>query len=309
MLDPEIARMLQAMQDNGEPPLFQDVTADEARRRGVHLRARYYPPVLMDVDSVQALAIPGPAGDLPVRIYRPEDPTGTTVVFFHGGGWVIGDLDSHDGHARRLAATLGAVVLHVDYRLAPEHPLPAAYEDCAAAIEWAFEHVDELGGRADRIAVAGDSAGGNLAAAVALHCRDTDRRLAAQLLVYPAVDLADGLAASGDDGFFTGEDDWVERQYLGDDGTRVADPRVSPLRAESHAGLAPAVIGIGHHDPLLAQNLAYATALRAAGVPTVLREYPELVHGFFGMGAISAGAEKAADELCRDLRDLVVGSS
>ena len=309
MLDPDVARMLQAMQDNGEPPLFQDVTADEARRRGVHLRARYYPPVLMDVDSVQALAIPGPAGDLPVRIYRPEDPTGTTVVFFHGGGWVIGDLDSHDGHARRLAATLGAVVLHVDYRLAPEHPFPAAYEDCAAAIEWAFEHVDELGGRADRIAVAGDSAGGNLAAAVALHCRDTDRRLAAQLLVYPAVDLADGLAASGDDGFFTGEDDWVERQYLGDDVTRVADPRVSPLRAESHAGLAPAVIGIGHHDPLLAQNLAYATALRAAGVPTVLREYPELVHGFFGMGAISAGAQKAADELCRDLRDLVVGSS
>jgi len=309
MLDPDVARMLQAMQDNGEPPLFQDVTADEARRRGVHLRARYYPPVLMDVDSVQALAIPGPAGDLPVRIYRPEDPTGTTVVFFHGGGWVIGDLDSHDGHARRLAATLGAVVLHVDYRLAPEHPFPAAYEDCVAAIEWAFEHVDELGGRADRIAVAGDSAGGNLAAAVALHCRDTDRRLAAQLLVYPAVDLADGLAASGDDGFFTGEDDWVERQYLGDDGTRAADPRVSPLRAESHAGLAPAVIGIGHHDPLLAQNLAYATALRAAGVPTVLREYPELVHGFFGMGAISAGAEKAADELCRDLRDLVVGSS
>jgi len=309
MLDPDVARMLQAMQDNGEPPLFQDVTADEARRRGVHLRARYYPPVLMDVDSVQALAIPGPAGDLPVRIYRPEDPTGTTVVFFHGGGWVIGDLDSHDGHARRLAATLCAVVLHVDYRLAPEHPFPAAYEDCAAAIEWAFEHVDELGGRADRIAVAGDSAGGNLAAAVALHCRDTDRRLAAQLLVYPAVDLADGLAASGEDGFFTGEDDWVERQYLGDDVTRVADPRVSPLRAESHAGLAPAVIGIGHHDPLLAQNLAYATALRAAGVPTVLREYPELVHGFFGMGAISAGAEKAADELCRDLRDLVVGSS
>ena len=309
MLDPDVARMLQAMQDNGEPPLFQDVTADEARRRGVHLRARYYPPVLMDVDSVQALAIPGPAGDLPVRIYRPEDPTGTTVVFFHGGGWVIGDLDSHDGHARRLAATLGAVVLHVDYRLAPEHPFPAAYEDCAAAIEWAFEHVDELGGRADRIAVAGDSAGGNLAAAVALHCRDTDRQLAAQLLVYPAVDLADGLAASGEDGFFTGEDDWVERQYLGDDGTRAADPRVSPLRAESHAGLAPAVIGIGHHDPLLAQNLAYATALRAAGVPTVLREYPELVHGFFGMGAISAGAEKAADELCRDLRDLVVGSS
>jgi acetyl esterase len=175
-----------------------------------------------------------------------------------------------------------------------------------AATEWAFDHVDELGGRPDRIAVAGDSAGGNLAAAVALHCRDTRRPLVAQLLVYPAVDLTGGMTASGDDGFFTGQDDWVERQYLGDDLGRATDPRVSPLRAESHAGLAPAVIGIGHHDPLLAQDLAYATALRSAGVPTVLREYPDLVHGFFGMGAVSAGAEKAADELCRDLRDLVV---
>ena len=130
----------------------------------------------MDVASVEERTIPGPAGDIPVRIYRPEDPTGATVVFFHGGGWIIGDLDSHDGHARRLAATVGAVVVHVDYRLAPEHPFPAAHQDCVAAIEWAFEHVDELGGRADRIAVAGDSAGGNLAAAVALHCRDTRRR-------------------------------------------------------------------------------------------------------------------------------------
>jgi acetyl esterase/lipase len=309
MLDPDIAAMLQDMQDNGEPPLFHDATPDEARRRGVHVRARYYPPVLMDVESVEERLIPGPAGDIPIRIYRPEEPTGTTVVFFHGGGWIIGDLDSHDGHARRLATTVGAVVVHVDYRLAPEHPFPAAHQDCVAAIEWAFEHVDELGGRADRIAVAGDSAGGNLAAAVALHCRDTQRRLVAQLLVYPAVDLAGGMTATGDDGFFTGQDDWVERQYLADDLTLATDPRVSPLHAATHAGLAPAVIGIGHHDPLLTQNLAYAAALQAAGVPTVLREYPDLVHGFFGMGAISASAEKAADELSRDLRSLVAGSS
>jgi acetyl esterase len=300
--------MLQAMQDNGEPPLFHDAIPAEARRRGVHVRARYYPPVLMDVAVVDERNTPGPAGDIPVRIYRPEDPTGATVVFFHGGGWIIGDLDSHDGHARRLAATVGAVVVHVDYRLAPEHPLPAAHQDCVAAIEWAFEHVAELGGRADRIAVAGDSAGGNLAAAVALHSRDTQRPLVAQLLVYPAVDLAGGLAAPGDDGFFTGQDDWVERQYLGDDLALARDARVSPLHAKSHAGLAPAVIGIGHHDPLLAQNLAYATALQSAGVPTVLREYPDLVHGFFGMGAISTSAEKAADELCRDLRNLLTGS-
>jgi acetyl esterase len=310
MLDPQIAQMLQTMRANGEPPLFQDATADEARRRGIHVRARYYPPVLMDVARVDERSIPGPAGAIPVRVYWPEQPTGTTVAFFHGGGWIIGDLDSHDGHARRLAATVGAVVVHVDYRLAPEHPFPAAYDDCVAAITWVHGHVDELGGRADRIAVAGDSAGGNLAAAVAVACRDARLPLAAQLLIYPAVDLTGGLAVAGDepdeDGFFTGQDDWVERQYLADDLRHATDPRVSPLHADSHAGLAPAVIGIGHHDPLLAQDIAYAAALRAAGVPVVLREYPDLIHGFFGMGAVSTRAEHAADQLSRDLRAFVV---
>ena len=308
MLDPQIAQMMQAMTDNGEPPLFKDATADQARQRGMEIRARYYPPVLMDVATVEETSIPGPAGEIPVRIYRPLHPTGATIVFFHGGGWIIGDLESHDGHARRLAATVGAVVVHVEYRLAPENPFPAGHLDCVAAIDWAFDHIAELGGRADRIAVAGDSAGGNLAASTALYCRDTGRPLAAQLLIYPATDLSVGTAGapSDDDGFFTGQDDWVERQYLGDDLGLAMDPRVSPLHAADHTGLAPAIIGIGHHDPLLDQNLAYAKVLDAAGVPTVLREYPGLIHGFFGMGAISAEAERAADELCRDLRDLLV---
>lgn len=267
----------------------------------------------MDVARVDERTIPGQAGPISVRVYWPEKPTGTTIAFFHGGGWIIGDLESHDGHARRLAATVGAVVVHVDYRLAPEHPFPAAYDDCVAAFTWVHDHVDELGGRADRIAVAGDSAGGNLAAAVALHCRDAHLPLAAQLLVYPAVDLTAGLTPTGDkpaeNDFNIGQDDWVERQYLADDLRRAADPRVSPLHAASHAGLAPAVIGIGHHDPLLAQDLAYAAALQTAGVPVVLREYPDLIHGFFGMGAISASAEQAADQLSRDLRAFVVNDS
>jgi len=304
MLDHGIARMLQAMHDDGEPPLFVDHDATLARRRGVEIRGRYYPPVRLDVATVEETAIPGPAGPRRARIYRPPAPTGATVVFFHGGGWIIGDLDSHDGHARRLAATVGAVVVHVEYRLAPENPFPAAYLDCVAAVEWAGEHIDELGGRPELLAVAGDSAGGNLAAAAALHCRDIGLPLAAQLLIYPAVDLTSLMPAKDeldDDDFFTGQDDWVERQYLAGDLRQARDSRVSPLFADSHAGLAPAVIGIGHHDPLLPQNLAYADALRAAGVPVVLREYPDLVHGFFGMGAISAGAEHAADQLCRDL--------
>ncbi len=327
MLDPEIAQMMQAMQDNGEPPLFKDTTGPEARQRGVEIRARYYPPVLKGVARIDERSVPGQAGDIPVRVYWPENPTGATIIFFHGGGWIIGDLDSHDGHARRLAATVGAVVVHVDYRLAPENPFPAGYDDCIAATEWAYDHIDELGGRIDRIALAGDSAGGNLAASVAVHCRDTGRPLAAQLLIYPAVDLAAGLAVaypkvdstgglagadvdandvnSDDDGFFTGQDDWVERQYLGNDLSLTIDPRVSPMYAPSHANLAPAVIGIGHHDPLLDQNLAYAKVLDAAGVPTVLREYPDLIHGFFGMGGVSASAERAADQLCQDLRALL----
>jgi acetyl esterase len=318
MLDPEIAQMLQAMQDNGEPPLFSGTTGAGARQRGVDIRARYYPPVLQPVAKIYELSIPGPAGAIPARVYRPENPTGATVIFFHGGGWIIGDLDSHDGHARRLAATVGAVVVHVQYRLAPENPFPAGYEDAVAATDWAYDHIDVLGGRVDRIAVAGDSAGGNLAAGVALHCRDTGRPLAGQLLIYPAVDLAAGLAVAGvesaaassgtdaeNDGFFTGQDDFVERQYLGDDLSLVTDPRVSPAYAVNHTDLAPAVIGIGHHDPLLDQNLAYAKVLDAAGVPTVLREYPDLIHGFFGMGGVSASAERAADELCRDLRTLL----
>ena len=122
MLDHGIARMLQAMHDDGEPPLFADHDAAVARRRGVEIRGRYYPPVLPRVAAVEETTVPGPAGPIAARIYRPPAPTGVTVVFFHGGGWIIGDLDSHDGHARRLAATVGAVVLHVDYRLAPENP-------------------------------------------------------------------------------------------------------------------------------------------------------------------------------------------
>lgn len=308
MLDHGIARMLQAMHDDGEPPLFADHDATIARRRGVEIRGKYYPPVVLDVAAIEETAIPGPAGPIAARIYRPLTPTGATVVFFHGGGWIIGDLDSHDGHARRLAATAGAVVVHVDYRLAPENPFPAAYLDCVAAIEWAREHINELGGRPELLAVAGDSAGGNLAAATALHCRDTGLPLAAQLLVYPAVDLTSLMPPKDeldDDDFFTGQDDWVERQYLAGDLGQARDPRVSPLYADSHAGVAPAVIGIGHHDPLHAQNVAYAEALRAAGVPVVLREYPDLVHGFFGMGAISAGAELAADQLSRDLQSVL----
>jgi acetyl esterase len=310
MLDPDIAHMMQAMHDAKEAPLFESHDAVGIRRRGETIRARYYPPVLMDVADTQNIAIPGPAGDIAARIYRPLAPTGATVMYFHGGGWIICDLESHDGHARRVSATTGAVVVHVDYRLAPENPFPAGLQDCIAATIWAHRNIENLGGRADLLAVAGDSAGGNLAAGVALHCRDANLPLAAQLLIYPAVDLSvmhNTTAEQDDDDFFTGQDDWVERTYLGGDLMQAADPRVSPLHAANHRDLPPTIIGIGHHDPLLEQNLAYARTLADADVSVVLREYPDLVHGFFGMGAISARAEHAADQLSQDLREVLVG--
>ena len=161
--------------------------------------------------------------------------------------------------------------------------------------------------------------------AVLARCRGSRRRRWRRgcLLIYPAVDLAAGLAVAGvesggidssgidsnTDGFFVGQDDWVERQYLADDLDLATDPRVSPMHADSHADLAPAIIGIGHHDPLLDQDLAYAKVLAAAGVPTILREYPDLIHGFFGMGGVSASAERAADQLCQDLRTLLTDTS
>ncbi len=310
MLDPDIANMMRAMHDAKEAPLFESHDAVGIRQRGETIRARYYPPVLMEVADTQSITIPGPAGNISARIYRPLEPTGATVMYFHGGGWIIGNLESHDGHARRVAATTGAVVVHVDYRPAPENPFPAGLHDCIAATVWAHHNIENPGGRTDLLAVAGDSAGGNLAASVALHCRDANLPLAAQLLIYPAVDLSamqHTTEVADDDDFFTGQDDWVERTYLGGDLAQAADPRVSPLHAITHRNLPPTVIGIGHHDPLLEQNLAYANILADADVSVVLREYPDLVHGFFGMGAISVSAEHAADQLCQDLRDVLVG--
>jgi acetyl esterase len=190
MLDPDIAVMLQRIQEGGEPPLFSNTTAEESRARGELVRRKYYPPVKQEVADVADVVLPGPAGNINARIYRPlGGATDNTVVYFHGGGWIIGDLESHDGHTRRIASTSNAVVLHVAYRLAPEYPFPAGLEDCIAATTWAFENIERLGGNRQKIAVAGDSAGGNLAAAVAGYCRDRELPLAAQLLLYPVVDV------------------------------------------------------------------------------------------------------------------------
>ena len=313
MLDPQIAGVLQAMERLGSPGLSSGGVSPEQARAGfrfatVDLRR---PETLADVASVQDRVLPTEP-PVPVRVYRPEGATGPvpTVVFFHGGGFVIGDLDTHDDHARLLCRDVHAVVVSVDYRLAPEHPYPAGLQDCLAATRWAAEHVDELGGDADRLAVAGDSAGGNLSAAVCLSLRETGPRIAAQLLIYPAVDFdEDGAYASrvdnGEGYFLTAEDmRWFGQQYL-PEGVDRRDPLASVLHATDLAGLPPAVVGTAEYDPLRDEGEAYADALEAAGVPVVRHRFPGLIHGFFGLGALSPGAAEATRVLCEDLRGLL----
>jgi acetyl esterase len=240
----------------------------------------------------------------PVRIYRPFGITNElpAVAYFHGGGWVTGDLDTHDGTCRLLAATAQVVVVAVDYRLAPEDPFPAGVDDAVAGYRWVVEHAAELGVRADRVGVMGDSAGGTLAAVVAQQVRgDGDVPApAAQCLVYPATDahMSSGSHESLAEGFFLTREDmhWFRGHYLPNEAD-WDDVRASPLLADDLAGLPPAVVVTAGFDPLRDEGNAYAAALSAAGVPVIARCYDDMVHGFFGMGVLPGGMATAT-EIC-----------
>lgn len=296
-LDPELAALLDFLAGAGTPPMWEQTPADARagfRTLSVDLRD---PALLPEVAKVEDTTIPGPAGELPVRIYRPlldgaeADGPLPTVAFFHGGGWVIGDLDTHDLTCRALANDAAAVVVSVDYRLAPEHPFPAAVEDALAAAHWIADHLDELGGN-NALGVAGDSAGGNLAAVVAQEMPD---RVTAQLLIYPATDVPGEYASRVDnaEGYFLDVQSmaWFMEQYV-PAGTDLTDPRLSPLHGKL-AGLPPAVIVVAELDPLRDEGKAYADALRAAGVPVELRQFDSLIHGFVDMGRYSKAAQEA----------------
>jgi acetyl esterase len=253
-----------------------------------------------EVDEVVDLSIPGPAGPLRVRVYRPlSTRILPVVIWFHGGGWVVGTLDSHDPVCRALANRTPCVVVAVDYRLAPEAPFPAALEDSWAATQWVAEEALKLGADASRIVVAGDSAGGNLAAAVALRARDRGLDLALQVLVYPVTDaelesesyqrLATGLNLT------RAKMEWYWQQYLG--GADGHDPEASPLRAPDLSGVAPAIVQTAEHDPLLSEGEAYARRLQEAGVPVTLTRYDAVIHGFIRMPALVAEADFALAEI------------
>lgn len=297
-LDPQIAALLAMIEAAGSKGMHEG-TPDEAREMfrvmTVHLRD---PAAVPDVDSVVDTVVPGGVGEVGARIYRPRPDAGPlpTVIFFHGGGWVIGDLDTHDLTCRTLATISDAVVVSVDYRLAPEHPFPAALDDALAATRWAAEHLAELGGN-DVLAVAGDSAGGNLAAVVAQVLRDEGYGLGGQLLIYPGTDMLADLPSRTEnaEGYFLDLPTmvWFAAHYLGDHDD-LTDPRHSPMRGEV-AGVAPAVVVVAQFDPLRDEGTAYAEALAGAGVPVLIEEFGGMIHGFIDMGRHSAAAQAAVE--------------
>jgi acetyl esterase len=308
-LDPVLAYVLDVMAANGSATMSAG-TPQEAREgfRAMTVGLRD-PASLAQVGEVEDRTLDGPAGPLPVRVYRPETAgPHATVLFLHGGGYVIGDLDTHDDHARLVCRDVDAVVVSVDYRLAPESPFPAGLEDCLAAYRWVVASASDLGGDVDRLAVAGDSAGGNLSAAVALAARDAGTPLAAQLLIYPGVDFAEDAdhpsrVENAEGYFLTAEDmQWFGAHYLQE--SSATDPRASVLRADL-TGVAPAVVGTAEFDPLRDEGEAYADALEKAGVAVVRHRYDGLIHGFFGLAPVSPACAAAAAELCADLKALL----
>ena len=297
-LDAKAREFLDQLAAAGAPTLT-DLPVPDARLAIDALFASQNEPE--PVARVENRRIPGPAGELPVRVYTPEGKGPFPVlVFFHGGGWVLCGLDSHDGPCRALANAVPCLVVSVDYRLAPEHKFPAGADDAYAATRWVAEHAAELGGDAKHIAVGGDSAGGNLAAVVALMARDRGGpRLAHQLLVYPATDAGLDTASyveNGEGYFLTGEMmRWFWNHYLRSHAD-VENPYASPLRAPRVGGLPPALVITAEYDPLRDEGEAYAARLREAGVPVRTTRYAGMIHGFFGMGAVFPQARTAINE-------------
>ena len=303
-VDPQVQAVLDRAAATGASPLHEQ-SVEEARRAHVDATEGLAGPS-EEVREVLDLAAPGPDGEVPVRVYVPAGGhVSGVVVFLHGGGWVIGTLDSYDAVCRALANASGAVVASVDYRLAPEHPFPAAVEDSWAALRWAHAHAADLGGDADRMALAGDSAGGNLAAVLTRRARDEGGPpLRFQLLVYPVTDAAMDTRSYEQSarGLYLEREGmaWFWDHYL--NGADRGLPDASPLKAPDLSGLPPALVVTAEHDPLCDEGEAYATRLREAGVPVTLRRYPGMTHGFMRWRANVDAAHTLIDESARALR-------
>ncbi len=289
-------------------PALHELTPEQARQTMAAWRPQGLP--LEPVVQVHDMVVPGPAGDVPARGYLPnDDPRDLpTLVYFHGGGWVLGDLDSHDAVCRALCNRAGISVLSVDYRLAPEAKYPAAAEDAYAALSWINAMYDQQGGRDDRIAVAGDSAGGNLAAVVAQMARDRGGpRIDAQILIYPVTDFdfsTDSYRENGrgDRGLSEAGMRWFWNLYL-NHASEGAQPYASPLRAADLSNLPRALTITAQYDPLRDQGEAYADALAAAGVQSRCARYDGVIHGFVSAFQSVPEGDQALDQIAAELRD------
>jgi acetyl esterase len=298
-LAPEVQLALAMLARRREPPP-ETLSPPEARRRRRRLSA-VYAGKPTPVGAVRDLEL---GSALRARHYAPAEPGGPhpLLVYYHGGGFTYGDLETHDGVCRILCRHAGAHVLAIDYRLAPEHPFPAAVEDARTALRWAYDNAAALGADPQRVGVGGDSAGGNLAAVVSqLASRDGGPAPALQLLIYPATDFSRRRRSRElfGEGFLltNSEMDWFETNYLGAERTHARDPRASPLLAEDLSGLAPAYVVTAAFDPLRDEGEEYAEALRAAGTPVTVRRFPGFIHAFIAGAGVSRNAREALIEI------------
>jgi acetyl esterase len=309
-LDPDAAAVYKAFQEAGRPA-YETLTAPEARE--FYMAARVVsnpePPALQ---SAEPLSIPAPHGAIPARVYTPKklrktDGLAPCLVFFHGGGWVIGNLETHDVVCRKLADEGELIVISVDYRLAPEHKFPAAVDDAISATNWVAANAKQFGVDASRLMVGGDSAGGNLAAVVSLAARDGHGpNIAGQVLIYPATDFAMTHPSHGEPEtsilLTHSVIRWFSNHYLG--AADIHDWRASPARARTLIGLPPTYVLTAGADPLRDEGEEYARRLQEAGVPVTYRHYPGQFHGFFTMGKLLQQANVAASEIAAWLKAL-----
>lgn len=293
-LAPEIKAFLEASAAAGLPQVWEAPV--EVLRRNTQGRVALAGKI-EPLAAIENRFIPGPTCDLPIRIYRPATNSQRTIVYFHGGGWVLNFLDIYDASLSRLANQSNATIVSVNYQKAPEHPYPTPFDDCYSTLEWVISHKNELA-LPNVIGVAGDSAGANLAAAVALKARDHQIELAFQFLIYPCLDRnfsTDSYRANATGyGLSTQAMQWFWEQYL-QGNAHDDDPYAAPQRAQSFAGLAPAIIITAQYDPLLSDGENYLAALKDAGVSVSYRKFDGMIHGFFTNLAVTPTATKAID--------------
>lgn len=301
-LEAVTASILSQMAEEGGPGLHQ-LAVTESRAMYRELQSEL-PRV--EVYAVEDMTVDGPLGAIPVRVYRPSDGPAPLHVFFHGGGWVIGDLETHDADCREICVGAACIVVAVDYRLAPEHPFPAGLEDCYAVACWASSNFADLGALSGPISIGGDSAGGNLAAAVALMSRDRNGpEIALQLLLYPVTSARMDTASFRDngDGYMLSRAmmTWFWDHYCPELAERN-NPLVSPLLATDLSGLPPALVMTAEFDPLRDEGEAYAERMAEAGVVVQVRRFDGLIHGFFSQVAVVEAAREGVDLAVNALR-------